>query len=98
MEKRRLEIDGFNIVPQDEMQSFLCRVRFSEYGTGQIQFAFTLPIEIARAMNIQKNEVFLIAIRRAKQKEIEDYKQTIQLSHSATKFSIDTQRQRRKDG
>ena len=75
-ERKRLLEDGLSEIPSSEFESFVTKVQISYVGTKRNypQFTVHIPAQIWRKIDLKKGDMILVAVKRASEKEIADYK------------------------
>jgi len=75
-ERKRLLEDGLSEIPSSEFESFVTKVQISYVGTKRSypQFTVHIPAQIWRKIDLKKGDMILVAVKRASEKEIADYK------------------------
>jgi len=75
-ERKRLLEDGLIEIPSSEFESFVTNVQMHYAGTKRNypQFTFHVPAQIRRKLNLKKGDMILVALKRASEKEIAEYK------------------------
>jgi len=74
-ERKRLLEDGLNEMPSSEFESFVTKVRAHNVGAKRtyLEFIVYVPEQIRRKIGLKKNDVILVALKRASEKEIAEY-------------------------
>lgn len=79
-ERNRFIMDGLKDCPQTELHSFILTIHLHRYPVKssskiQEQICLTIPIQVARLLQLKNCDKVLVAIKKATEEEVKEYEE-----------------------